>query len=68
VVRQTPPIVRGLVINPVDHPHGGGEGRTKGGRPSGFTLREAYQSRTSRSSGGEERLNLVHATTIYMEG
>eukprot|EP01018_Ginkgo_biloba_P032348 Gb_17115 [translate_table: standard] len=21
-------------MNPVDHPHGGGEGRTKGGRPS----------------------------------
>lgn len=28
------PIVRGVAINPVDHPHGGGEGRTKEGRPS----------------------------------
>nr|YP_010881121.1 ribosomal protein L2 [Pallavicinia lyellii]WIA66623.1 ribosomal protein L2 [Pallavicinia lyellii] len=28
------PIVRGVAMNPVDHPHGGGEGRTKGGRPS----------------------------------
>jgi len=28
------PIVRGVAINPVDHPHGGGEGRTSGGRPS----------------------------------
>lgn len=26
------PHVRGTVMNPVDHPHGGGEGRTKGGR------------------------------------
>lgn len=26
------PIVRGTAMNPVDHPHGGGEGRTKGGR------------------------------------
>lgn len=26
------PIVRGVVMNPVDHPHGGGEGRTSGGR------------------------------------
>lgn len=28
------PCVRGVAINPVDHPHGGGEGRTSGGRPS----------------------------------
>jgi ribosomal protein L2 len=28
------PTVRGVAMNPVDHPHGGGEGRTKGGRPS----------------------------------
>ncbi len=26
------PKVRGVSMNPVDHPHGGGEGRTKGGR------------------------------------
>jgi large subunit ribosomal protein L2 len=26
------PYVRGTAMNPVDHPHGGGEGRTKGGR------------------------------------
>ena len=33
------PAVRGVAMNPVDHPHGGGEGRTSGGRhpvtPSG---------------------------------
>jgi large subunit ribosomal protein L2 len=33
------PYVRGTAMNPIDHPHGGGEGRTKGGRhpvsPSG---------------------------------
>ena len=28
------PVVRGVAMNPVDHPHGGGEGRTSGGRPS----------------------------------
>ncbi|MDP6943280.1 MAG: 50S ribosomal protein L2, partial [Myxococcota bacterium] len=27
------PIVRGTVMNPVDHPHGGGEGRSKGRHP-----------------------------------
>jgi large subunit ribosomal protein L2 len=26
------PVVRGVAMNPVDHPHGGGEGRTSGGR------------------------------------
>ena len=26
------PHVRGTAMNPIDHPHGGGEGRTKGGR------------------------------------
>lgn len=26
------PIVRGVAMNPVDHPHGGGEGKTSGGR------------------------------------
>lgn len=27
------PRVRGVAINPVDHPHGGGQGKTSGGRP-----------------------------------
>jgi large subunit ribosomal protein L2 len=26
------PVNRGVTMNPVDHPHGGGEGRTSGGR------------------------------------
>lgn len=28
------PVVRGVAMNPVDHPHGGGEGKTSGGRCS----------------------------------
>ncbi|NLG81307.1 MAG: 50S ribosomal protein L2 [Bacilli bacterium] len=31
------PTVRGTVMNPVDHPHGGGEGRAPIGRPSPMT-------------------------------
>jgi large subunit ribosomal protein L2 len=31
------PTVRGSVMNPVDHPHGGGEGRSPIGRPSPVT-------------------------------
>jgi len=37
------PHVRGTAMNPVDHPHGGGEGRTKGGRhpvsPTGLSAK-----------------------------
>jgi len=32
VWRNRRPSVRGTPMNPIDHPHGGGEGRTKGGR------------------------------------
>jgi ribosomal protein L2 len=28
------PVVRGVAMNPIDHPHGGGEGKTSAGRPS----------------------------------
>ena len=28
------PTVRGVAMNPIDHPHGGGEGKTSGGRVS----------------------------------
>lgn len=30
--RNRRPVVRGVAMNPIDHPHGGGEGRSKGGR------------------------------------
>ena len=31
------PTVRGSVMNPVDHPHGGGEGKSPVGRPGPVT-------------------------------
>jgi ribosomal protein S19 len=34
---------RGVVMNPVDHPHGGGEGRTSGGRHPGHPVGQADQ-------------------------
>ncbi len=47
------PSVRGVAMNPVDHPHGGGEGRTSGGRhpvtPWGKSTK-GYRTRGSRSS------------------
>lgn len=31
------PVVRGVAMNPIDHPHGGGEGKSSGGRKSSMT-------------------------------
>lgn len=31
------PTVRGVAMNPIDHPHGGGEGKTSGGRKGSFS-------------------------------
>jgi large subunit ribosomal protein L2 len=45
------PTVRGVVMNPVDHPHGGGEGRTSGGRhpvsPWGMPTK-GYRTRSNK--------------------
>ena len=43
VGRAVRPLTRGVAKNPVDHPHGGGEGRTSGGRPSGDPVGQADQ-------------------------
>ncbi len=47
------PVVRGVAMNPIDHPHGGGEGRTSGGRhpvtPWGKPTK-GKKTRTNRSS------------------
>jgi len=32
VLNNLKPIVRGVAMNPIDHPHGGGQGKTSGGR------------------------------------
>ncbi|MGB9893437.1 MAG: 50S ribosomal protein L2, partial [Candidatus Saccharicenans sp.] len=45
------PHVRGTAMNPIDHPHGGGEGRTKGGRhpvsPEGLPTK-GYKTRKNK--------------------
>ncbi|MBF0287210.1 MAG: 50S ribosomal protein L2 [SAR324 cluster bacterium] len=47
------PTVRGVVMNPVDHPHGGGEGRTSGGRhpctPWGVPTK-GYKTRNNKAT------------------
>lgn len=53
--RGVRPTVRGVVMNPVDHPHGGGEGRTSGGRhpvsPWG-TPTKGYKTRHNKRTDG----------------
>jgi large subunit ribosomal protein L2 len=52
--RGVRPTVRGVVMNPVDHPHGGGEGRTSGGRhpvsPWGVPTK-GYKTRKNKRTG-----------------
>jgi len=48
------PHVRGTAMNPIDHPHGGGEGRTKGGRhpvsPTGKPAKGGYTRKRGKPS------------------
>jgi len=48
------PTVRGTAMNPIDHPHGGGEGRTKGGRhpvsPTGVLAKGGRTRKHHKSS------------------
>ena len=48
------PSVRGVVMNPVDHPHGGGEGKTSGGRHpvSPWGQKEGRTRKPNRPSDG----------------
>ncbi len=53
--RGVRPTVRGVVMNPVDHPHGGGEGRTAAGRhpvsPWGLKTK-GYRTRSNKRTSG----------------
>jgi len=45
------PTVRGVAMNPIDHPHGGGEGRTGEGQPQVSpwnTLTKGYRTRKNK--------------------
>ena len=47
------PKVRGVVMNPVDHPHGGGEGRTSGARAKRKLARREYRSKVGATVPSE---------------
>ncbi len=52
------PTVRGVAKNPVDHPHGGGNGKTSGGRPSVTPNRRCTKGAKTRKYSN----NIYHQT------
>ncbi len=50
------PTVRGVAMNPIDHPHGGGEGRTSGGRHPVTPWGKPTKGKKTRSNKKTDRL------------
>jgi large subunit ribosomal protein L2 len=50
------PSVRGVAMNPVDHPHGGGEGRTSGGRHPVTPWGKSTKGKKTRNNKKTDRL------------
>lgn len=50
------PSVRGVVMNPVDHPHGGGEGRTSGGRHPVTPWGKPTKGKRTRSNKSTDKM------------
>ena len=50
------PSVRGVAMNPIDHPHGGGEGRTSGGRHPVTPWGKPTKGKRTRSNEKTDRL------------
>ena len=49
------PSVRGVAMNPIDHPHGGGEGRTSGGRHPVTPWGKPTKGRKTRNNKATDR-------------
>ncbi len=49
------PTVRGVAMNPVDHPHGGGEGRTSGGRHPVTPWGQSTKGKRTRSNKSTDK-------------
>jgi large subunit ribosomal protein L2 len=50
------PAVRGVAMNPIDHPHGGGEGRTSGGRHPVTPWGKPTKGKKTRSNKATDKL------------
>ena len=57
------PTVRGVSMNPVDHPHGGGEGRTSGGRPSSTPWGIQTKGKRTRNSKHSDLYRVARRST-----
>jgi large subunit ribosomal protein L2 len=55
------PTVRGVAMNPVDHPHGGGEGKSSGGRPSVTPWGKPTKGKPTRSKKRKSKYILIRA-------
>jgi large subunit ribosomal protein L2 len=53
------PTVRGVAMNPVDHPHGGGEGKSSGGRPSVTPWGRPTKGQPTRSKRKNNKFILI---------
>lgn len=49
------PTVRGVAMNPIDHPHGGGEGRTSGGRHPVTPWGKSTKGKRTRNNKSSEK-------------
>ncbi len=58
--RGVRPTVRGVAMNPVDHPHGGGEGRTSGGRHPVSPWGTPTKGKKTRSNKRTDKLIVRH--------
>jgi len=57
--RGVKPTVRGVAMNPIDHPHGGGEGRTSGGRHPVTPWGKPTKGKKTRSNKSTNRFILL---------
>lgn len=53
------PVTRGVAMNPIDHPHGGGEGRTSGGRHPVSPWGKPTKGKRTRSKKPSDKL-IIH--------
>ena len=56
------PHVRGVAMNPVDHPHGGGEGRTSGGRHPVTPWGKPTKGRKTRTNKATDKFIIRRVT------
>src|SRR4029450_2027882 len=60
------PKVRGVAMNPVDHPHGGGEGKTSGGRNPVTPWGQPTRGYKTRSNKRTQKMILKDRRTKYL--